>query len=110
MLILDTAYLTLPAVYPTDEADCLVPYRRAEEVEDPVRALADQVAGAAAGDPLDFLKILTQRLHREIQREIRHQGSPRPPPRPWHGAGVPAGTRRCASSPPAAPQASRHAS
>jgi transglutaminase-like putative cysteine protease len=79
LLILDTAYRILPAVYPADEADCLVPYRGAGEVEDPVRALADQVAGEAAGDPLDFLTILTRRLHREIKREIRHQGAPQTP-------------------------------
>lgn len=79
LLILDTAYRTLPAVYPADEAGCLVPYRGAGEVEEPVRALADQIAGEAAGDPLDFLTILTQRLHWKIHREIRHQGAPQTP-------------------------------
>lgn len=79
LLILDTAYRSLPAVYPTDEADCLVPYRGAGEVDESVRALADQIAGEVAGDPLDFLTILTQRLFRRIQREIRHQGAPQTP-------------------------------
>lgn len=78
-LILDTADRTLPAVYPMDEAHCLFPYLGQREPEDSVRALVDQIAEEADGDPLDFLRILTQRLHREIQREIRHQGAPQTP-------------------------------
>lgn len=79
LLILDTAYCALPARYPKDEADLLVPYRGSGEIEDGVRALAGQIAGEAVGDPLGFLTTLTQRLHREIQREIRHQGAPQTP-------------------------------
>jgi transglutaminase-like putative cysteine protease len=79
LLILDTVYRTLPARYPTGEADCLLTYRGTGEVDESSRALADQIAGEAAGDPLDFLTILTQRLYRQIQREIRHQGAPQTP-------------------------------
>jgi transglutaminase-like putative cysteine protease len=77
--MLDAAYRTLPAVYSAEEAACLAPYKRGGEDEPAVRALAEQVAECASGNPLDFLTSLTERLHRQIEREIRPQGAPQSP-------------------------------
>ena len=78
-LVLDSGYRVLPAVYPPVEEACLAPYRTSGDVAGVVRDLADQAAESAAGDPLGFLAILTDRLYREIRREIRHEGRPQTP-------------------------------
>jgi len=78
-LILDTAYRVLPAVYPPDEAACLAPYREREVSDPAVRPLVDEVLAQSDGDPLLFLTLLNEWLHREIVREIREDGGPQTP-------------------------------
>jgi transglutaminase-like putative cysteine protease len=76
---LEPTQRTLPVVYPDEEAACLAPFRATGVVEDSVRALANRLADETDGDPVAFLSRLTERLHREIQREIRPRGAPQTP-------------------------------
>jgi transglutaminase-like putative cysteine protease len=78
-LLLDTAYRVLPARYPADEAACLVPYRQQGEPHAAVVELAEELRAESEEDPLVFLTLLNEWLHREIVREIREKGSPQTP-------------------------------
>jgi transglutaminase-like putative cysteine protease len=78
-LVLDTAYRALPVIYPPEETDALARYRTADHLGPSVRTLSEDIAARSDGDPLAFLAVLNDRLHREIEREIREEGPPQSP-------------------------------
>jgi transglutaminase-like putative cysteine protease len=78
-LVLDTAYRVLPVIYPPEETDALARYRTADHLDPSVRTLSEDIAARSDGDPLAFLAVLNDRLHREIEREIREEGPPQSP-------------------------------
>jgi transglutaminase-like putative cysteine protease len=78
-LVLDAAYRSLPVDYPDDEAGALARYRETRNPESSIRALADETSARAAGDPLAFLAVLNDWIHREIEREIRDDGAAQSP-------------------------------
>jgi len=78
-LVLDTAYRVLPVIYPAEETDALARYRAEADLDPSVRSLADDIAARSDGDPLAFLAVLNDRLHRGIEREIREEGPPQSP-------------------------------
>lgn len=78
IVILDAEYRGLPIGYSADETAVLAPYRGGDH--DPlIDAFARDQATHAAGDPLTFLALLTEGLHRDIGREIRESGAPQSP-------------------------------
>jgi transglutaminase-like putative cysteine protease len=78
-VILAASGRRLPVDYPEDEAPVLAPYRGAAGSDGPVAALAADLRARAASDPVAFLALLTEHLHRTIGRKIRDQGAPQPP-------------------------------
>lgn len=78
VVILDAEHQRLPVDYPAGEAQVLAPYR-GDDADPLVRALAAKLSDQADGDPLGFLALLTEALHRDIEREIRETGAPQSP-------------------------------
>jgi len=71
----------LPMVYAAPVAAALAPYLTKDAPDATVRALAAQLQGVSDGSPASFLMELNRWIFREIEREIRDQGSPQSPAR-----------------------------
>jgi len=69
----------LPPAYAAADAALLAPYLGLCGADPSLSALVEELSTAADSDALSFLSLLNQRLHQQIEREIRPSGAAQTP-------------------------------